>query len=84
MKKVLFILVSLLLTGAAYATNAGKQVVNKISNKNEISVKQQDQPLILEQTTDWRFDLNDHYSHMSHASHASHASHFSHYSSSLS
>ena len=81
MKRVLFLLVSLLIAGYSYAADFGKEVVSKVSNSNEISVSEQNQSLILEQTANLQMDVNRHYSHSSHSSHSSHRSHSSHYSS---
>ncbi|MBR5971521.1 MAG: hypothetical protein IK017_02585 [Paludibacteraceae bacterium] len=82
MKKVLFLLISALLTGASYASNLSKDVIAKVTNNSEVSVSDQEQLLILEQPVNTGNDVNAHYSHRSHQSHSSHRSHSSHYSSS--
>jgi len=81
MKRILFLLVSLLIAGVSYAADFGKDIVSKVANSNEISVSEQNQSLILEQAADLQMDVNRHYSHSSHSSHSSHRSHSSHYSS---
>ena len=77
MKRVLFLLVSALLTGTTYATNLSKDVIAKVTNSSEVSIMEQEQSLILEQPTSVQLDANYHYSHNSHTSHRSQSSHYS-------
>ena len=73
MKKVLFLLVSLLMTGTAYASNLSKNFVAMVSD-NGISVNEQGQALILEQPMSDKVRASGHQSHRSHSSHRSHYS----------
>lgn len=74
MKKALFLLVSVLLSGMTYASNLGKDVKTKIMNSEQVSIAGQNAPLVLEQPTDVQTGVSDHYSHSSHSSHRSHYS----------
>ena len=81
MKRALYLLVSALFASATYATNLSKDVIAKVTNSNEITIKGQNQSLILEQPVNVQMEANGHYSHVSHRSHSSHRSHVSHFSS---
>ena len=77
MKRVLFLFVSALLAGTTYASNLSKDVIAMVTNKNEVSITEQGQSLILEQPVNDLTEANGHYSHTSHSSHRSHSSHYS-------
>lgn len=81
MKRIVFLVASLFIAGFAHAADFSKDVIAKVVNGNEITVSEQNQPLILEQSATLQMDVNRHYSHSSHRSHSSHHSHSSHYSS---
>lgn len=81
MKRVLFLLVSAFLAGTTYASNLSKDVIAMVTNTHEVSITEQGQSLILEQSLNVQTQTNGHYSHSSHSSHRSHSSHSSHYSS---
>ena len=78
MKKLLFFAISAILAGASYCTSVGEKIIAKTNNNQ---IQQQEQGLILEQSSAQFNLLADHYSHSSHRSHSSHSSHSSHYSS---
>lgn len=84
MKRVLFLLVSALFAGTAFASNLTKEVVSRVSGDEVVLSDNQNQTLILEKASD-AMQLNQwhtsHSSHASHSSHSSHRSHSSHYSS---
>ena len=77
MKRVLFLVASLIVAGFALAANFSKDVMAKVTSNDEITVSEQIQPLVLEQTATMPMNVNRHYSHSSHGSHASHVSHYS-------
>ena len=82
MKRLLFLVVSVLVAGATYASNVSKEIIANVTSNGEVSIsEQQNQELILEQPADLQLKTNWHYSHSSHRSHSSHSSHRSHYSS---
>lgn len=84
MKRLLFLVVSAFIAGAGYCTSVGEKIVAKATNSDSQIEQQQEQMLILEQTSA-EFNLlashSSHVSHGSHGSHVSHVSHRSHYSS---
>ena len=73
MKRVLFLLVSALMAGTAFASNLSKDVITKVA-KNTVSISGQGQSLILEQPSSGQVQVNSHQSHRSHSSHRSHYS----------
>lgn len=73
MKRVLFLLVSALMAGTAFASNLSKDVITKVA-KNTVSISGQGQSLILEQSSSGQVQVNSHQSHRSHSSHRSHYS----------
>lgn len=77
MKRVLFLLVSVLLAGTAYASNLSKDVIAMVLNKDAVSFTGQGQSLILEKSMSGQTHVTGHESHRSHSSHSSHRSHFS-------
>ena len=74
MKRILFILVSALMTFTAFASNLSKDVIAKVTNSDVVSITKQGHALILEQPTSGQGQVNSHYSHRSHSSHRSHYS----------
>lgn len=81
MKRLMFLAVSAILAGASYFSSVGEKVVAKVMNSDTLIEQQQEQTLVLEQSSA-DFDLlASHSSHRSHSSHSSHRSHSSHYSS---
>lgn len=72
MKKLLFFAVSAILAGASYCISVGEKIVAKVTNSDTQIEQQQEQTLVLEQSSA-EFNLL--------ASHSSHSSHSSHYSS---
>ena len=74
MKKVLFLLVSVFMTGATFASTLSKDVIAKVTNNNVASITKQGQALILEQPMGGQSQVNSHQSHSSHSSHRSHYS----------
>jgi hypothetical protein len=83
MKRLMFLAVSAILAGASYFSSVGEKVVAKVMNSDTLIEQQQEQTLVLEQSSA-EFDLlashSSHSSHRSHSSHSSHRSHSSHYS----
>lgn len=83
MKRLMFLAVSAILAGASYFSSVGEKVVAKVMNSDTLIEQQQEQTLVLEQSSA-DFDLlashSSHSSHRSHSSHSSHRSHSSHYS----
>lgn len=83
MKRLMFLAVSAILAGASYFSSVGEKVVAKVINSDTLIEQQQEQTLVLEQSSA-EFDLlashSSHSSHRSHSSHSSHRSHSSHYS----
>ena len=77
MKRVLFLLVSMLLTGTTYASSLSKDIVSLLTNNDEVLLNEQGQSLILEKTMSEPTHVAGHQSHRSHSSHSSHRSHFS-------
>lgn len=78
MKRLLFLVVSALITSASYASSLSKSVFVNATSKNEVSVSKQSQSLILERPAVAQDVVNGyHYSHSSHSSHSSHRSHYS-------
>lgn len=73
MKRVLFLLVSAFMAGTAFASNLSKDVFAKVA-KNAVSITEQGQTLILEQSSSEQVQVNSHQSHRSHSSHRSHYS----------
>ncbi len=84
MKKLLFFAVSAILAGANYCSSVSEKIVAKVTNSDTQIEQQQEQSLVLEQSSA-EFKLlasrSSHSSHRSHSSHSSHRSHSSHYSS---
>lgn len=84
MKKLLFFAVSAILAGASYCSSVSEKIVAKVTNSDTQIEQQQEQSLVLEQSSA-EFKLlashSSHCSHSSHSSHSSHRSHSSHYSS---
>ena len=74
MKRVLFLLVSALMTCTTYASNLSKDVIAKVTNNDVVSISKQRQTLILEQPMGEQVQENSHQSHRSHSSHRSHYS----------
>ena len=74
MKRVLFLLVSALMTCTAFASNLRKNVIAKVTNNDVVSITKQGQTLILEQPMSGPIQVNSHQSHRSHSSHRSHYS----------
>ena len=74
MKRVLFLLVSVFMTCAAFASNLGKDIIAKVMNNDVVSITKQGQALILEQPMSGKIQVNSHQSHRSHSSHRSHYS----------
>ena len=78
MKKLMFLVASALLSGAAFVANATQNVLPLKSSDAQIE-QQQDELLVLAPATaDMQYGVNGHYSHGSHGSHGSHSSHSSH------
>ena len=81
MKRLMFLAVSAILAGASYFSSVGEKVVAKVMNSDTLIEQQQEQTLVLEQSSA-EFDLlashSSHSSHRSHSSHSSHRSHSSH------
>ena len=84
MKKLLFFAVSAILAGASYCSFVSEKIVAKVTNSDTQIEQQQEQSLVLEQSSA-EFKLlashSSHSSHSLHSSHSSHRSHSSHYSS---
>lgn len=84
MKKLLFFAVSAIFAGASYCASIGEKIVAKVTNSDTQIEQQQEQTLVLEQSSA-EYNLlawhSSHSSHSSHTSHTSHRSHTSHYSS---
>lgn len=84
MKKLLFFAVSAILTGTSYCSSISEKIIAKVTNSNTQIEQQEEQALVLEQSSA-EFKLlashSSHRSHSSHSSHSSHRSHSSHYSS---
>ena len=78
MKKLLFFAVSAILAGVSYCSSVSDKIVAKVTNSDTQIEQQQEQSLVLEQSSA-EFKLL--VSHSSHSSHSSHRSHSSHYSS---
>lgn len=74
MKRMLFLLVSALMTCTTFASNFGKDVIAKVTNNDVITITKQGQALILEQPMSGQTQVNSHQSHRSHSSHRSHYS----------
>ena len=74
MKRVLFLLVSALMTCTAFTSNLSKDVIAKVMNNDVVSITKQGQALILEQPMNGQVNVNSHQSHRSHSSHRSHYS----------
>jgi len=74
MKRVLFLLVSALMTCTSFASNLSKDVIARVTNYDEVSISKQGQALILEQPMSRNVQVNSHQSHRSHSSHRSHYS----------
>ena len=82
MKRLLFLVASVLVAGVTYASNVSKDIIASVKSDSETSISEQmNQGLILEQSADVQMNVDGHYSHSSHSSHSSHRSHSSHYSS---
>ena len=85
MKKLMFFAVSAILAGASYCSSVSEKIVAKVTNSDTQIEQQQDQTLVLEQSSP-EYNLlashSSHTSHRSHSSHSSHSSHRSHYSGS--
>ena len=81
MKKLMFLAVSAILAGASYFSSVGEKIVAKVTNSDTQFEQQQEQTLVLEQSSAEFKLLAGHSSHRSHSSHSSHRSHSSHYSS---
>ena len=71
MKRLLFLVVSALFAGTTYASNIGKDVIAMVTNSHKVSITDQGQSLILEQSVNAQSQSNGHYSHSSHSSHYS-------------
>lgn len=84
MKILLFFAVSAIIAGASYCSSVSEKIVAKVTNSDTQIEQQQEQTLMLEQSSA-EFKLlashNSHSSHSSHSPHSSHRSHSSHYSS---
>lgn len=74
MKRVLFLLVSALMTCTTFASNLSKNVIAKVTSNDVVSVTEQEQFFILEQPMSGQTRVNSHQSHRSHSSHRSHYS----------
>lgn len=74
MKKLLFLLVSTLMTGTTFASNLSKDIIAKVKNNDVLSITKQGRALILEQPVNKDVQMNGHQSHRSHYSHKSHYS----------
>ena len=70
MKRLMFLAVSAILAGASYFSSVGEKVVAKVMNSDTLIEQQQEQTLVLEQSSA-DFDLLA--SHSSHSSHRSHS-----------
>lgn len=80
----LFFAVSTILAGASYCSSVSEKIVAKVANSNTQIEQQQEQSLVLEQSSAEFKLLASHSSHSSHSLHSSHSSnrsHSSHYSS---
>lgn len=81
MKRLLFVVASILIAGITNIASASERIAIKVTG-NDVSIEKQQQPLILEKSiSNFKESLQGHYSHSSHSSHSSHCSHSSHYSS---
>ncbi len=80
MKKILFLVVSIFIATASFATNITKAISNDDGSAKIENQKHQQlilhKPIIGDDQ-----EYGEHYSHSSHVSHESHTSHTSHYSS---
>ena len=74
MKRVLFLLVSALMSCTTFASNLSKDVFAKVMNDDVATNIMQGQALILEQPMSGQVQVNGHQSHRSHSSHRSHYS----------
>ncbi len=78
MKRLMFLIASVLFTGASFCVSATQKVFPTKSSEKKIE-QQQDELLILTPAfQNLQYGVNGHYSHSSHGSHGSHASHSSH------
>ncbi len=78
MKKLLFFAVSAILASASYCSSVSEKIVAKVTNSDTQIEQQQEQSLVLEQSSAEFKLLASHSSHRSHSSHSSHSSHRSH------
>lgn len=74
MKRVLFLLVSALMSCTTFASNLSKDLFAKVTNDDVVTITKQGQTLILEQPMSGQVQVNGHQSHRSHSSHRSHYS----------
>jgi hypothetical protein len=74
MKRVLFLLVSALMTCTTFASNLSKNIIAKVTKNDVVYVTTQGQAFILEQPMSGQVQVNSHQSHRSHSSHRSHYS----------
>lgn len=77
MKKLLFFAVSTIIASASYCSSVSEKIVAKVTNSDTQIKQQQEQSLILEQSSAEFKLLANHSSHSSHGSHGSHSSHYS-------
>jgi cell division protein FtsB len=77
MKRLLFFAVSAILAGASYCSSVSEKIVAKVTNSDTQIEQQQEQTLVLEQSSAEFKLLGSHSSHSSHSSHRSHSSHYS-------
>lgn len=81
MKRILFIVVSGLLTVSSYFTDVSEKIISSVTKSDTEIEQSENKTLILKQfTADFKSFIG-HSSHSSHRSHSSHSSHRSHYSS---
>lgn len=56
MKRFLFLFISALLAGTTYASNLSKDVIAMVTSNHEVSITEQGQSLILEQSSNVQMD----------------------------
>ena len=78
MKKLMFLVASVLISGASFVASASQKILPTKTSNAQIE-QQQDELLVLTPaSTDIELGVMGHYSHSSHGSHGSHGSHASH------
>lgn len=78
MKKLMFLIASVLFSGASMVVSASQKILPSKDSDMQIEQQQNELLVLVPATADTQFGVNGHYSHSSHSSHSSHASHASH------